>query len=32
VRAQIEERLLRERFGAAYDRYARQVGMFVPLH
>jgi protein-S-isoprenylcysteine O-methyltransferase Ste14 len=31
VRAQIEERLLRERFGAAYDQYARQVGMFVPL-
>ena len=31
VRAKTEERLLRERFGAAYEEYARQVGMLVPL-
>jgi protein-S-isoprenylcysteine O-methyltransferase Ste14 len=31
VRARTEERLLRERFGAAYDDYAREVGMLVPL-
>ncbi|MEK6207980.1 MAG: isoprenylcysteine carboxylmethyltransferase family protein [Chloroflexota bacterium] len=31
LRAKTEERLLRERFGAAYDEYARQVGMLVPL-
>jgi protein-S-isoprenylcysteine O-methyltransferase Ste14 len=31
LRAKTEERLLRERFGAAYDDYARQVGMLVPL-
>lgn len=31
VRARAEERLLRERFGAAYDEYARKVGMLVPL-
>jgi protein-S-isoprenylcysteine O-methyltransferase Ste14 len=30
-RAWVEERLLRERFGAAYDEYARRVGMLVPL-
>jgi protein-S-isoprenylcysteine O-methyltransferase Ste14 len=30
-RARIEERLLRERFGAAYDEYARRVRMLVPL-
>ena len=31
LRAKTEERLLRERFGAAYDDYARRVGMLVPL-
>ena len=31
LRAATEERLLRERFGAAYDDYARRVGMLVPL-
>jgi protein-S-isoprenylcysteine O-methyltransferase Ste14 len=31
LRARTEERLLRERFGAAYDEYAREVGMLVPL-
>ncbi len=31
LRARSEERLLRERFGAAYDAYAREVGMLVPL-
>jgi protein-S-isoprenylcysteine O-methyltransferase Ste14 len=31
LRAKTEERLLRERFGAAYEEYARQVGMLVPL-
>lgn len=31
LRARTEERLLRERFGAAYDQYAREVGMLVPL-
>ena len=31
LRAKTEERLLRQRFGAAYDEYARDVGMLVPL-
>ncbi len=31
LRARTEERLLRERFGQAYDAYAREVGMLVPL-
>jgi protein-S-isoprenylcysteine O-methyltransferase Ste14 len=31
LRAKTEERLLRERFGPAYDVYAREVGMLVPL-
>ena len=31
LRAKTEERLLRERFGAAYEDYARRVGMLVPL-
>lgn len=31
LRARVEERLLRDRFGAAYDAYARRVGMLVPL-
>jgi protein-S-isoprenylcysteine O-methyltransferase Ste14 len=31
LRAKTEERLLRERFGAAYDEYARRVPMLVPL-
>jgi len=31
LRAKTEERLLRERFGAQYDAYAREVGMLVPL-
>ena len=31
LRAKTEERLLRERFGTAYDAYAREVGMLVPL-
>ena len=29
LRARTEERLLRERFGAEYDEYARQVGMLL---
>jgi protein-S-isoprenylcysteine O-methyltransferase Ste14 len=31
VRARAEERLLRERFGTEYDRYAREVGMLAPF-
>jgi protein-S-isoprenylcysteine O-methyltransferase Ste14 len=31
LRAKTEERLLRERFGAVYDDYARRVGMLVPF-
>ena len=31
LRATTEERLLREQFGPAYDAYAREVGMLVPL-
>ena len=31
LRAKIEERLLRERFGATYDEYARRVGILVPF-
>jgi protein-S-isoprenylcysteine O-methyltransferase Ste14 len=31
LRARAEERLLRERFGAEYDKYARDVPMLVPL-
>jgi protein-S-isoprenylcysteine O-methyltransferase Ste14 len=31
LRAKTEERLLRDRFGAKYDAYAREVGMLVPL-
>ena len=31
LRARTEERLLRERFGGAYDEYARHVPMLVPL-
>jgi protein-S-isoprenylcysteine O-methyltransferase Ste14 len=31
LRARTEERLLRDRFGAAYEEYARKVGMLVPL-
>ena len=31
ARARAEERLLREQFGAEYDRYAKEVGMLVPL-
>ena len=31
LRVRAEERLLRERFGAEYDAYAREVGMLVPL-
>ena len=30
IRAQAEEQLLREQFGAAYDRYAEEVPMLVP--
>lgn len=30
IRIGVEERLLRETFGSAYDEYARQVGAFVP--
>ena len=30
TRASTEERLLRERFGSAYETYARDVGMLVP--
>jgi protein-S-isoprenylcysteine O-methyltransferase Ste14 len=31
LRASAEERLLRERFGAEYEKYAREVPMLVPL-
>jgi len=31
IRARAEEALLRERFGAEYDRYAREVGMLAPF-
>lgn len=31
LRIRAEERLLRERFGAEYDRYARDVGMLAPF-
>jgi protein-S-isoprenylcysteine O-methyltransferase Ste14 len=31
LRAKTEERLLREQFGHAYDAYASEVGMLVPL-
>ena len=31
ARARAEERLLRERFGAEYEKYAREVPMLVPL-
>lgn len=31
LRARTEERLLRQRFGPAYDAYSREVGMLVPL-
>ena len=31
ARARNEERLLRERLGAAYEAYQRDVGMFIPL-
>jgi protein-S-isoprenylcysteine O-methyltransferase Ste14 len=31
LRARTEERLMRDRFGARYDAYAREVGMLVPL-
>jgi protein-S-isoprenylcysteine O-methyltransferase Ste14 len=31
LRARTEERLLRDRFGPAYDAYADEVGMLVPL-
>lgn len=31
IRARAEERLLRERFGAEYDAYAKKVGMLVPF-
>jgi protein-S-isoprenylcysteine O-methyltransferase Ste14 len=31
LRARTEEALLRERFGAEYDRYAKQVGMLAPF-
>jgi len=31
LRAKTEERLLRQRFSAAYEEYAREVGMLVPL-
>lgn len=31
VRARAEERLLRRRFGSAYESYAKRVGMLVPL-
>jgi protein-S-isoprenylcysteine O-methyltransferase Ste14 len=31
IRARAEERLLRERFGAEYDRYAKDVGMLAPF-
>lgn len=31
LRARVEERLLREQLGDAYDRYAREVGMLIPF-
>jgi protein-S-isoprenylcysteine O-methyltransferase Ste14 len=31
LRARAEEGLLRERFGAEYENYAREVPMLVPL-
>ncbi len=31
LRASAEERLLRDRFGAEYEKYAREVPMLVPL-
>ena len=31
LRARAEETLLRERFGAEYEKYAREVPMLVPL-
>jgi protein-S-isoprenylcysteine O-methyltransferase Ste14 len=31
ARARAEEQLLREQFGGEYDRYAKEVGMLVPL-
>ncbi len=31
VRARAEEKLLRERFGAEYEAYAKEVGMLVPF-
>lgn len=31
IRARAEERLLRDRFGAEYEKYAREVPMLVPL-
>ena len=31
ARARAEERLLREQFGAEYERYAEEVGMLLPL-
>jgi protein-S-isoprenylcysteine O-methyltransferase Ste14 len=31
LRARAEERLLRDRFGAEYDKYAREVPMLVPM-
>jgi len=31
VRARVEERLLRERFGPEYEAYAKRVGMLVPF-
>ena len=31
LRARAEERLLREQFGAQYEKYAREVSMLVPL-
>jgi protein-S-isoprenylcysteine O-methyltransferase Ste14 len=31
LRARAEERLLREQFGAQYEKYAREVPMLVPL-
>jgi len=31
LRARAEERLLREQFGAQYEKYAQEVPMLVPL-
>ncbi len=31
IRARIEERLLRDQLGPAYDAYAREVGMLIPF-